>query len=79
MADNQPSSPTAPVPGKYLKVGNDLFVYLPGTASTRAPTEGEAFDDEALASAGLQVADEPSAGVGGSQEEQLLRAMSANF
>ena len=62
-----------------MKVGNDLFVHLLGTASTRAPTEGEVFDDEALASAGLQVVDEPSAGGGGSQEEQLLRAMSTNF
>ena len=48
-------------------------------ASTWEPTEGEVFDDEALAAAGLEVVDEPSAGVGGSQEEQLLRAMSANF
>ena len=56
-----------------------MFVHLPGTASTRAPTEGEVFDDEALATAGLQVVDEPSADGGGSQEEQLLRAMSVNF
>ena len=62
-----------------MKVGDDLFVRLPGTASTRAPTEGEAFDDEALAAAGLEVVDEPSAGGGGSHEERLLQAMSANF
>nr|XP_020156260.1 uncharacterized protein LOC109741581 [Aegilops tauschii subsp. strangulata] len=79
MADDLPSSPIAPVLGKYLKVGNDLFVHLPGTASTRAPAEGEVFDDEALATTGLQVVDEPSASGGGSQEEQLLRAMSVNF
>ena len=79
MADDQPPSPAAPAPGKYLKVGDDLFVHLPGTASTRAPAEGEVFDDEALATAGLQVVDEPSAGGGGSQEEQLLRGMSINF
>nr|XP_040256440.1 uncharacterized protein LOC109744165 [Aegilops tauschii subsp. strangulata] len=79
VANDQPSSPAALAPGKYLMVGDDLFIRLPGTASTRAPTEGVVFDDEVLATAGLQVVDEPSAGGGGSQEEQLLRAMSANF
>nr|XP_020172524.1 tol-Pal system protein TolA-like [Aegilops tauschii subsp. strangulata] len=49
------------------------------TADTRAPADGEVFDDEALATTGLQVVDEPSASSGGSQEEQLLLAMSANF
>nr|XP_020167124.1 fibrous sheath CABYR-binding protein-like [Aegilops tauschii subsp. strangulata] len=77
VANDQPSSPTAPAPGKYLRVG--LFIRLPGTTSTRAPAKGEVFDDEALAIAGLQDVDEPSAGGGGSQEEQLLRVMSANF
>ena len=47
--------------------------------STRAPTEGEVFDDEVLATTGLEVVDEPSTGGGGSQEEELLRAMNANF
>ena len=60
-------------------MGEDLFVHLPGTASTGAPVEGEVFDDEVLAAAGLEVVDEPSAGGGGSQEERLLQAMSANF
>nr|XP_020195192.1 MAP7 domain-containing protein 1-like [Aegilops tauschii subsp. strangulata] len=49
------------------------------TAGTRAPTEGEVFDDEALSIARLQVVDEPCPGDSGSQEEQLLRAMGANF
>ena len=44
-----------------------------------APAEGEVFDDEALAAAGLEVVNEPITGGGGSEEEQLLRAMSANF
>nr|XP_020193676.1 translation initiation factor IF-2-like [Aegilops tauschii subsp. strangulata] len=79
VANDQPSSPTAPTLGKYLRVGDDLFIRLLGTASTRAPAEGEVFDDEALAIAGLQVVNEPSASGGCSQEEQLLRAMSANF
>nr|XP_040256265.1 uncharacterized protein LOC120973990 [Aegilops tauschii subsp. strangulata] len=57
VANDQPSSPAAPAPGKYLRVGDDLFVCLPGTAVTRAPAEGEVFDDEALATAGLQALD----------------------
>nr|XP_020177560.1 cuticle collagen 40-like [Aegilops tauschii subsp. strangulata] len=55
--DKGPAGEPAPAPGKYLKVGDDLFVHLPGTAGTRAPAEGEVFDDEALATAGLQVVD----------------------
>ena len=43
------------------------------------PTNGEVFDDEVLAAPGLEVVDEPSTGGGGSQEEELLRGMSANF
>nr|XP_020153351.1 translation initiation factor IF-2-like [Aegilops tauschii subsp. strangulata] len=78
-ANDQSSSPAAPALDKYLKVGDDLFIRLPGTAGGRAPAEGEVFDDETLATAGLQVVNEPSVGGDGSQGEQLLRAMSANF
>ena len=60
-------------------MSDDLFVHLPWTASTRAPAEGEVFDDEVLASAGLEVVDKSSIGGGGSQEERLLQSMSANF
>ena len=70
--DDQPSSSTASGSGRYLRVSDDLFVHLPGTASTGAPVEGEVFDDEVLAAAGLEVVDEPRAGGGGSQEERLL-------
>nr|XP_020172501.1 MICAL-like protein 1 [Aegilops tauschii subsp. strangulata] len=79
VANDQSSSPAAPALDKYLKVGDHLFVRLPGTAGGRAPAEGEVFDDETLATAGLQVVDEPSVGGDGSQEEKLLRAMSVNF
>ena len=72
VVDDQPSSSAASGSGKYLKVSDDLFVHLLWTASTRAPTEGEVFDDEVLAAAGLEVVDEPSAGGGGSQEEWIL-------
>nr|XP_020200999.1 serine/arginine repetitive matrix protein 1-like [Aegilops tauschii subsp. strangulata] len=54
VANDQPPSPPAPAPGRYLKVGDGLFIHLPGTAGTRAPAEREVFDDEALATAGLQ-------------------------
>nr|XP_020170748.1 A-kinase anchor protein 5-like [Aegilops tauschii subsp. strangulata] len=78
-ADDQPSSRAASALGKYLKVGADLFIRLPGTADTKAPAEGEVFDDEALATAGFQVVDEPSASGGGSQEEQLLPSRERQF
>jgi len=77
--DDQPSSSAASGSGRYLRVSDDLFVHLPGTASTGAPVEGEVLDDEVLAAAGLEVVDEPSAGGGCYQEERLLQAMGANF
>ena len=72
MVDDQLSSSSAPASSKYLKVGDDLFISLPGTASTGALAEGEVFDDEVLAAVGLQVVDEPSASSSGSKEDQLL-------
>ena len=77
VGDQPPSSSTSG-PGRYLKVGDDLFVHLPG-ASSRAPAEGEVFDGEVLAATGLEVVDEPGVGGDGSPEEQLFRAMGANF
>ena len=72
VVDDQPSSSTASGPGRYLKVGDDLFVHLAGAASSRAP-------GEVLAATGLEVMDEPGVGGDGSLEEQLFRAMGANF
>lgn len=69
VAGDQPSTSAVPSPSKYLKVGEDLFVCIPGTASSRAPIEGEIFDEEALAVAGLKVVDEPSTSGSKSQEE----------
>ena len=66
VVDDQPSSSSAPAPSKYLKVGGDLFISLPGTASTGAPAEGEVFDDEVLAIAWLQVVNEPNTSDGDS-------------
>ena len=40
VVDDQPSSSAASGSGRYLRVSDDLFVHLPGTASTGAPTEG---------------------------------------
>nr|XP_020151801.1 uncharacterized protein LOC109736990 [Aegilops tauschii subsp. strangulata] len=48
-------------------------------SNTRAPVEGEVFDDEVLAAAGLEIVDKPSAGGDGSQEERLLNAMGTSF
>ena len=42
-----------PQPGAYLKAGDDIFIKLPWASSSRAPVEGETFDGEVLASAGL--------------------------
>ena len=77
--DDQPPSSSTSGPGRYLKVGDDLFVHLPGASSSRAPTEGEVFDGEVLAATRLEVVGEPGIGGDGSPEEQLFRAMGANF
>ena len=77
--DDQPPSSSTSGPGRYLKVGDDLFIHLPGASSSRAPAEGEVFDGEVLAATGLEVVDEPGVGGDGSPEEQLFRAMGANF
>lgn len=79
VVDDQPSSSSAIAPSKYLKVGDDLFVSLPGTASTGARAGGEVFDDEVLSAARIQVLDEPSTSSNNTKEDQLLQAMSANF
>ena len=62
-----------------MKIGEDLFVTIPGMASTGVPAEGEVFDKEVNVVAGLQVVDEPGASSGSSKEDQLLQAMSSNF
>ena len=77
--DDQPPSSSTSGPGRYLKVGDDLFVHLPGASCSRAPAEGEVFDGEVLATTGLEVVGEPGVGGDGSPEEQLFRAMGANF
>ena len=64
--DDQPSSSAASGSGRYLRVSDDLFVHLPGASSSTAPVEGEVFDEEVLAAAGLEVVDEPSTGGDGS-------------
>nr|XP_020172918.1 uncharacterized protein LOC109758471 [Aegilops tauschii subsp. strangulata] len=68
-----------PTPSRYLKIGDDLFVGIPGMASTRAPAEQAVFDEEVIAAAWLTVVDEPSASDSSSKEYQLLQAMSSNF
>ena len=64
-----------PQPGAYLKAGEGVYIKLPWASSSRAPVEGEEFDGEVLASAGLAVVDAPSSSSGESEEEQLLRKL----
>ena len=52
-----------------------MFIKLPGASSCRAPVEGETFDGEVLAFAGLTLVDAPSSSGGESEEEQLLRKL----
>ena len=40
VADDQPSTSEAHHSSKYLKIGEDLFVTIPETASTEGPAEG---------------------------------------
>ena len=61
-----------PQPGAYLKAGDGIFIKLPWASSSRAPVEGEVFDEELLASAGLSLVDAPSSSSGEPKEEQLL-------
>ena len=46
-------------PGAYLQAGDDVFIKVPWASSSRAPVEGEVFDGEVLASAGLKLVDAP--------------------
>ena len=67
------ADPSAAVaePDAYLKAGDDIFIKLPWASSSRAPVEGETFDEELLASAGLSLVDAPSSSSGEPEEEQL--------
>ena len=64
-----------PQPSAYLKAGDGVFIELPWVSSSRAPIEGEIFDEELLASAGLMLVDAPSSSSGEPEEEQLLRKL----
>ena len=58
-----------------MKAGDDIFIKLTWASSSRAPVEGETFDGEVLASAGLSLVDAPSSSSGKPEEEQLLRKL----
>ena len=64
-----------PQPGAYLQAGDNIFIKLPWASSSRAPVEGETFDGEVLASAGLSLVDAPGSSSGEPEEEQLLRKL----
>ena len=57
-----------------MKAGDGVFIKLPWASSSRAPVEGETFDEEVLASAGLSLVDAPSSS-DEPEEERLLRKL----
>ena len=64
--------------GVYLEAPNGIFIQVPWASSSRAPVEGETYDGEVLASAGLKIVEAP----GGSdepEEEKLLRQLLALY
>ena len=58
-----------------MKAGDGVFIKLPWTSSSRAPVEGEIFDGEVLASAGMTLVDAPSSSNNEPEEERLLRKL----
>ena len=67
-----------PQPGAYLKAGDGVFIKLPWASSSRVPVEGETFDGEVLASAGLALVDAPSSSEE-PEEERLLRKLASLY
>jgi hypothetical protein len=68
-ADDHPSTSEVPLSSKYLKVGKNLFVSIPGTSSIGVPTGEEDFDDEVITATGLEIVDEPRASSNESKEQ----------
>ena len=58
-----------------MKAGDGVFIKLPWASNSRAPIEGEIFDEELLASAGLTLVDAPSSSSDEPEEERLLRKL----
>ena len=58
--------------------GDGVFIKLPWASSSRAPVEGETFDREVLASAGLTLVDAPSSS-DEPEEERLLRKLTSLY
>ena len=71
-------APAAAGTGAYLEAGNGIFIQLPWASTSRAPAEGEVFDGEVLASAGLKFVDAPGSS-SEPEEEQLLRKLLALY
>ena len=64
--------------GYYLEAPNGVFIQVPWGSSSQAPAEGEAFDGEVLASAGLKIVEAPG-GSDGPEEEKLLHQLLALY
>ena len=62
----------------YLEAPNGIYIQVPWGSSSRAPAEGEAFDGEVLASAGLKIVEAPG-GSDGPEEEKLLHQLLALY
>ena len=69
------SGSEGPQPGAYLKAGDGVLIKLLWASSSRALVEGENFDGEVLASAGLTLVDAPSSSSDEPEEERLLRTL----
>jgi len=51
IGEDQPSTSDVPPSSSYLKAGDNLFISMPGTASTGVPVEGETLDGDVVAAA----------------------------
>ncbi|KAM3349135.1 hypothetical protein ACQJBY_022336 [Aegilops geniculata] len=69
------SASDEPQPSAYVKAGENIFISLPWASGSRAPVEGEVFDGEVLAAAGLTLVDAPSTSSNTSEEERLLQKL----
>ena len=53
VLDDHPLTCEAHLSSRYVKIGDDLFVSIPGASSIDAPTEGEVFADEVITVTGI--------------------------
>jgi hypothetical protein len=71
-AAEKATTPDSPPTSKYVRVGENVYVNLPWTAGSRAPTEEDVVDEEIIVAAGVQLVDEPGASSSSTSEEERL-------